>query len=52
MARNHGIIAYGEADDRKKLSMIAAAEKTSGSAWLLKQIRERYLTLFGELPPK
>lgn len=52
MKKHHGIIAYGEADDRLRLAAIAKVENKSGSAFLIDQIRKRYAELFGDLDPK
>lgn len=48
MARQHGIIAYGEREDREKLKAIAEAERLSGSEWIIKAIRSRHEDLFGK----
>ena len=50
--RQHGIIAYGEKDDRERLKAVAAAENKSGSEWLIARIRERYVEVFGDLEPR
>jgi hypothetical protein len=51
MARHFGIIAYGEQEDRAKLKAVTDAEGTTGSAWIIKQIRDRYEELFGKDDP-
>jgi hypothetical protein len=50
--RQHGIIAYGEKEDRERLKAVAAAENRSGSEWLIARIRERYAEVFGDLEPR
>ncbi len=53
MARNIGIIAYGEKDDRARLAaVVLATESRSGSEWIVTQIREKYFELFGDMPPQ
>lgn len=53
MARNIGIIAYGEKDDRARLAaVVSATEYRSGSEWIICAIRERYAELFGDMPPQ
>ena len=51
MKRDQGIIAYGTPDDRAKLAHVAHASGVSGSEWMIKAIRARYVELFGDLPP-
>lgn len=53
MARNIGIIAYGDRDDRARLAaVVSATESRSGSEWIVTQIREKYFELFGDMPPQ
>jgi hypothetical protein len=53
MARNHGIIAYGEHEDRLRLAAVAKAlGHRSASDFLVATIRAKYLELFGDLDPK
>lgn len=53
MARNIGIIAYGDQDDRARLAAVVSATETrSGSEWIITQIREKYFELFGDMPPQ
>lgn len=52
MARQHGIIAYGNAEDRLRLAAIADLTQRSGSTVIIDFIRDRYAELFGDLDPK
>lgn len=52
MPKDKGIIAYGTPDDRHRLAAVAKALNTTGSAWIIEQIRARYAELFGDLPPE
>lgn len=48
MKRNAGIIAYGTEDDRQKLALLAEAHNLSASELIIKMIREKFKTLYGE----
>ena len=53
MARNIGIIAYGDKDDRARLAaVVSVTEVRSGSEWIIRAIREKYFELFGDMPPQ
>ena len=53
MARNIGIIAYGDKDDRARLAAIVSeTDARSGSEWIITQVRAKYTELFGEMPPQ
>lgn len=45
-------MAYGTRNDQLRLRAIAEAERTTGSKWLLKKIREEYERLYGDVPPQ
>lgn len=49
--KNRGIICYATAEDRLRLAAVANTHQTSGSAWILEQIRARYTELYGDLDP-
>jgi hypothetical protein len=52
MSRPLGIIAYGDADDRLRLAAVAKFLDESGSAVVIRLIREQYTQLFGDLNPR
>lgn len=52
MAKAIGIIAYGTAEDRKKLEALAKFAGQSGSAWIIERIRREHALIYGELPPE
>lgn len=52
MSRDKGIIAYGTADDRKKLQVLANLSKQSGSELIIEMVRKRYEGIFGEADPQ
>jgi hypothetical protein len=53
MARNIGIIAYGDKDDRARLAaIVSVTDARSGSEWIITQVREKYVELFGDMPPQ
>lgn len=52
MARNTGIIAYGDPEDRARLAeVVSATAAKSGSDWIITQIRQAHFELFGDAPP-
>lgn len=52
MNRDKGIIAYGTAEDRLKLAVLASIGKQSGSEIMIDLIRKRYDTIFGDADPQ
>lgn len=48
MTRHKGIIAYGTDSDREKLAILAETYQISGSEFIIRMIREKFETLYGE----
>lgn len=46
------ITAYGLANDRLKLAVLAASDGRSQSSWVIETIRSQYEAKFGDLPPE
>ena len=49
--RHKGIIAYGTEKDREKLALLAEAHGLSASELIIRMIREKYESIFGEHNP-
>lgn len=48
--RNAGIIAYGTEEDREKLAVLAETFRVSGSELIIKMIRDKFASMYGEVP--